>query len=147
MTIESAGNIFGFNFSSFITDAYFSIAPSAIHVISALVTAVFILFSDARFFPVYQQSAFVVDTAVVDVTLYGAVLNGTMLFSYSPANFTSSYLYECVFFANDNTWSTTGLTTVVDPTRVDCTSSHLTNFAVLVVGHMLFCIGSQTAHL
>jgi hypothetical protein len=122
----------GFNFSSPISSASFTIRPSAIGHNSTVINALFVLYNDARLFPSLQ----LVSTSVVDATLVDAQLNGTMQFAFKPSNFnqTLAKQYVCAFWTANRTWSSVGLSTVVNEESVECETTHLTNFAVIVVG-------------
>eukprot|EP00048_Salpingoeca_helianthica_P007901 m.115946 g.115946 ORF g.115946 m.115946 type:complete len:1259 (-) comp14456_c1_seq4:176-3952(-) len=113
------------------------LAPDALAVNASRVVALFSLFRDDRMFPTSgangSSSTETVASAVVDVTILGATLNGSLEFSVRPTGFAADKPFRCVFWSvDDNVWNDSGLTTSVTAAGVDCESVHLTNFAVLV---------------
>lgn len=111
----------------------FSIASGNVAITSDRVNVMFSIFHDDRLF----QSVTPVTLAspVVDLSLQGAVLNGSMAFVLTPQSYNATASYTCVFW-NTGTlqWDTTGVTTMRVNGSVLCMSVHLTSFAVLVVG-------------
>ena len=124
---------------------WISIPPSVVHVTnstseSTLVSALFTFFHDDRFFPRNGSSSNAststgtVVSPVVDITLSGATLQGPLSFSFVPADFSPDGNYRCMFWVTDtNSWSELGMVTSVTAAGVECVTTHLTNFAVLVV--------------
>eukprot|EP00048_Salpingoeca_helianthica_P007898 m.115884 g.115884 ORF g.115884 m.115884 type:complete len:1210 (-) comp14456_c1_seq1:25-3654(-) len=113
------------------------LAPDALAVNASRVVALFSLFRDDRMFPTSgangSSSTETVASAVVDVTILGATLNGSLEFSVRPTGFAADKPFRCVFWSvDDNVWNDSGLTTSVTAAGVDCESVHLTNFAVLL---------------
>ncbi len=97
---------------------------------------IFTKFADDRFF-VGSALAIASGTPVVDVSLFNATLRDTLIFTVSiipdPAkDHMCGYWHE-----GRKTWDNHGMTTTVKDGFVSCTSTHLTNFAVLVVSHNL----------
>lgn len=92
------------------------------------VSAYFIMRNDSRLYP--TETGQVVLTCVVDTTLLGAHLNGTMKFSYVSPNTSTT---ACAYWTAQKSWDRSGVTTIVEDGIVRCETVHLTNFAVLAV--------------
>jgi hypothetical protein len=111
-----------------------TLEPSSLEVEpnATRVVALFSLFRDDRLFPSSETT--VLSSPVVDITILGARLNGTLDFSVKPDVLMPSNPFRCVFWSEDTSrWNDSGLTTIINAETVDCSSVHLTNFAVLVV--------------
>lgn len=126
---------FNFNTSTAQTSSFFfSLSPNALTASGTRVSAMFAFYNDARVFLSQTTKNVTLASPVVDVSLNGATLTGTLTFNLVPTNFNASITYTCAFWDTiTRSFSTTGMTTTIVQGVVRCTSGHLTNFAVLTV--------------
>ncbi len=117
----------------------FSLPASALSVpTDSTLSVIFTLFRDDRLFPAKMENSTSIVSPVVDVSLAKATLNGSLEFTFVTFGFDVSKAYRCVFFViQNNTWSSVGVTSTVTAAGVLCKSTHLTNFAVLVVSQII----------
>ena len=136
MTAHNVTDLPTFNISKAtnISSLDYLLAPSAITPApnASRVSALFTIYQDNRLFP--SSTSTDIATPVVDVTLAEASLSGELQFSYVPALFSKCAAYQCVYWdSTHSVWATSGVTTSTTGPPYMCTSSHLTNFAMLVV--------------
>lgn len=122
--------------SSFIpSPALFTLSPSVLYNGDSnnggLISVLFTEYHVGRYF--HHSVGDHLASCIFDVTLRGAPLVDGLQFTIVPVNFSKTKKYRCVYFTDDSTWASHGITTTTTDSGVTAHSTHLTNFAVMVV--------------